>query len=175
MTHYKNPRDPRLLAECSKVRKDAVPCKVWSPDGTFFTATCATHEEIAGSLVAGGMPQEEYWPQVVAGYRSSVRAYQDQSRYHVALIEHLEARLMKTVGERDEALNQLDSARHSVDVLENRVKNSMSEFEGAANYIEELETKMAKAVDALKHAKLNMPHPDQLIDDTLAELEGGKE
>jgi chromosome segregation ATPase len=82
---------------------------------------------------------------------------------------------MKTVGERDEALNQLDSARHSVDVLENRVKNSMSEFEGAANYIEELETKMAKAVDALKHAKLNMPHPDQLIDDTLAELEGGKE
>ena len=36
-------------------------------------------------------------------------------------IEELEAKLAKAVEERDEALNQLDSARHSVDVLEKRV------------------------------------------------------
>jgi hypothetical protein len=40
--------------------------------------------------------------------------------------------------------------------------------------IKPLEAKLAKAVEALRHAKLNMPHPDQMIDDTLAELEGGK-
>lgn len=41
--------------------------------------------------------------------------------------------------------------------------------------IEELEGQLAKAVEALEHAKLNLPHPDQLIDDTLAELTGGKD
>ena len=93
MSHYRNPRDPRLLAECAAIHKDAVPCKVWSPDGTFFTATCATHEEIAGSFVADGMPQEEYWPQVVLGYRASVRGYIDQTRRHIARIEELGAKL----------------------------------------------------------------------------------
>jgi len=44
----------------------------------------------------------------------------------------------------------------------------------AADRIEALEAKLAKAVEALRHAKLNMPHPDQMIDDTLAELEGDK-
>ena len=91
MSHYKNPRDPRLLAECAAIHKDAVPCKVWSPDGTYFTATCATHEDIAGSLVADGMPQEEYWPQVVAGYRANTRVYQDQARHHTARIAQLVA------------------------------------------------------------------------------------
>ena len=38
-----------------------------------------------------------------------------------ARIEELEAKLAQAVGERDEALNQLDGARHSVDVLEKRV------------------------------------------------------
>ncbi len=37
-----------------------------------------------------------------------------------------------------------------------------------------LEDKLAKAVEALEHAKLNMPHPDQMIDHTLAELKGDK-
>lgn len=36
-------------------------------------------------------------------------------------IEELEAKLAKVVEERDEALNQLDSARHSIDVLERRI------------------------------------------------------
>jgi hypothetical protein len=76
VTRYTNPRDPRLLSDCAKIHKDAVPSKVWSPEGTYFTTTCATHEEIAGSLVADGMPQDEYWPLVVAGYRASVRSYQ---------------------------------------------------------------------------------------------------
>ncbi len=44
----------------------------------------------------------------------------------------------------------------------------------AADRIEELEAKLAKAVEALEHAKLNMPHPDQMIDHTLAELKGDK-
>lgn len=82
--HYKNPRDPRLLDDCAKVHKDAVPCKVWSPDGIYFTATCATHEEVAGSLVADGMPENEYWPQVVAGYRATVRSYREQVRIRMA-------------------------------------------------------------------------------------------
>jgi hypothetical protein len=76
VSRYSNPRHPRLLDDCLKVHKDAVPTKVWSPEGTYFTTTCSTHEEIAGSLVADGMPQDEYWPQVVAGYRASVRGYQ---------------------------------------------------------------------------------------------------
>ena len=40
---------------------------------------------------------------------------------------------------------------------------------------DEVEVKLAKAIEALKHAKLNMPHPDQMIDDTLAEIEGEEE
>lgn len=41
--------------------------------------------------------------------------------------ERLEAKLAKAVEERDEALNQLDSARHSVDVLEKRIKELKGE------------------------------------------------
>ena len=36
-------------------------------------------------------------------------------------IEELEAKLAKAAEERDEALNQLDSTRHSVSVLEKRI------------------------------------------------------
>ena len=35
--------------------------------------------------------------------------------------------------------------------------------------------KLAEVEDKLKHAKLNMPHPDQMIDDTLVEIEGEEE
>jgi chromosome segregation ATPase len=42
-----------------------------------------------------------------------------------AEIERLRVDLAKAVEERDEALNQLDSARHSVDVLEKRVAKLM--------------------------------------------------
>jgi hypothetical protein len=37
------------------------------------------------------MPQEEYWPQVVAGYRANARVYQDQARHHMARIDQLVA------------------------------------------------------------------------------------
>jgi hypothetical protein len=42
-----------------------------------------------------------------------------------AEIERLRGDLKRAVEERDEALNQLDSARHSVDVLEKRVSKLM--------------------------------------------------
>ena len=42
----------------------------------------------------------------------------------------------------------------------------------AGEIVAGLEKRLAMALEALKHAKLNMPHPDQLIDDTLAELKG---
>jgi uncharacterized coiled-coil DUF342 family protein len=44
-------------------------------------------------------------------------------------IEELEAKLAKAVEERDEALNQLDSARYSVNVLESRVANLMHGYD----------------------------------------------
>lgn len=53
---------------------NSVKCKVWRPDGPpYYVMTCATHEEIAGSLVADGMPESEYWPVVIAGYRNTIR------------------------------------------------------------------------------------------------------
>lgn len=60
---------------------EAIPvkCKVWRPNAqSYYVETCATHEEIAGSLVADGMDQAEYWPLVVAGYRNTVRWHNDQ-------------------------------------------------------------------------------------------------
>ena len=44
-------------------------------------------------------------------------------------IEELEAKLAKAVAGRDEALNQLDSARQSVDVLEKRVANLLCGYD----------------------------------------------
>lgn len=53
---------------------EPVRCKVWRPDGPpYYVWTCATHEEVAGSLVADGMPEAEYWPVVIAGYRAVIR------------------------------------------------------------------------------------------------------
>jgi len=63
---------------------------------------------------------------------------------------HKEAkdRIEELTGERDEALNQLDSARHSVAVLEKRVK-TFSEGWGIADKGRiEAEAKLAKAVEA---------------------------
>jgi hypothetical protein len=52
--------------------------------------------------------------------------------------------------------------------------DSADAVKAVADRIEALEAKLAKAVEALEHAKLNMPHPDQMIDHTLAELKGDK-
>jgi chromosome segregation ATPase len=49
----------------------------------------------------------------------------DRIEAQAAEIERLRVDLAKAVEERDEALNQLDSARHSVDVLEKRVAKLM--------------------------------------------------
>jgi len=57
----------------------------------------------------------------------------------------------------------MDPAREALEAL-------VAKGDEMADRIEELEAKLAKAVEALEHAKLNMPHPDQMIDDTLAEL-----
>lgn len=42
----------------------------------------------------------------------------------------LQARLAELEAERDEALNQLDSSRHSVEVLERRVAAALAAMEG---------------------------------------------
>jgi len=81
MTRYKSYRDPRLQAECAALGDGVVPCRVWSPDGSYWVATCATHEETAGSLVADGMPEADYWPTVVAGYRASIRRHNAAFHY----------------------------------------------------------------------------------------------
>jgi len=69
---------------------------------------------------------------------------------HYVRDPHKEAkdRIEELTGERDEALNQLDSARHSVAVLEKRVK-TFSEGWGIADKGRiEAEAKLAKAVEA---------------------------
>jgi chromosome segregation ATPase len=68
-----------------------------------------------------------------------------------AYAEELEEKLRARTAERNHANDVTDAAIEEV----NRLK-----------------ALLAKAVEALKHAKLNMPHPDQMVDDTLAEIEG---
>jgi hypothetical protein len=61
-----------------KVVEGQVKMKVWRPDGPAYEVWTATSpEEVAGSLVFDGMPKEEYWPQVAAGYRANCRRYYD--------------------------------------------------------------------------------------------------
>ena len=80
------------------------------------------------------------------------------SVYDPAPFEAAEARIEELEAERDEALNQLDSARHSVNVLEKRV---------------------AKAVEALANVIMHIPdYADTVWIDaeaTLAALKGGEE
>ena len=47
-------------------------------------------------------------------------------------------RIEELMGERDEALNQLDSARHSVDVLEKRLIDKMAELARAVDIIKQI-------------------------------------
>lgn len=93
----------------------------------------------------------------------------DATLNQLAASEQRISELMKAIEERDEALNQLDSARHSVDVLEKR---------GA-----ELEAKLRKALAALGDIDNGEPEwpddPQKELDwcrnranKTLAELEG---
>ena len=75
---YSKPTDKRLVAEIKAMsgkHGEYQPVKVWSPDGEYWVATAATHEEFAGSMVADGISKDEYWPMVVDGYRASVRGY----------------------------------------------------------------------------------------------------
>ena len=66
------------------------------------------------------------------------------------------ARIDALTAERDEALNQLDSARHSVDVLEKRVafvegerRKTFQALLKVKKIRDEVEAKLAKAVEAL--------------------------
>ena len=59
----------------------------------------------------------------------------------------LSARVAELEAERDEALNQLDSERHSVSVLEGRNLALLNRVEAAAQRAATLEAKLAKAVD----------------------------
>jgi predicted nucleic acid-binding Zn-ribbon protein len=72
-------------------------------------------------------------------------------------ITKCEDRIEALTAERDEALNQLDSARHSVDVLEKRVAFVEGErrksFQGLLKVTkihDEVEAKLSKAVEALR-------------------------
>ena len=74
-------------------------------------------------------------------------------------------RIEELTAERDEALNQLDSARHSVDVLERRLTYKL--------------TKLAKAVEALEEIMgdgdamgCNPQLKADIASATLAELKG---
>jgi len=82
------------------------------------------------------------------GYRAGMQKMREVGQ---ARIEELEAKLAEVEAERD---RQYDENVHRI----------VKEAEAYA--------KLAKAVEALEHAKLNMPHPDQMIDDALAELKG---
>lgn len=75
---YSRPTDKRLVAELKAMsgkHGECQPVRVWSPDGEYWVATAATHEDMAGSMVADGACKDEYWPMVVDGYRASVRGY----------------------------------------------------------------------------------------------------
>ncbi len=88
--------------------------------------------------------------------------------------------------ERDEALNQWDSARHSVDVLEKRVafveeerRKTFQALLKVTKIHDDVETKLAKAVEGLRYYAVEaMPWDadDSLIARiALAEIEGEKE
>lgn len=62
-----------------------------------------------------------------------------------------------------------------IEELEAAVKFNQDLDAISLDHVADLEAKLAKAVEGLEHAKLNMPHPDQMIDETLAELTGGKD
>lgn len=70
------------------------------------------------------------------------------------------ARIAALQQERDEALNQLDSARHTVDVLVKRLTDRM--------------TKLAKAVEAFKKLDAGEGWAAQIARATLAEIAGDK-
>ena len=88
MRRYAKPTDKRLLAECAALSPKSggqyAPVKCWSPSGVYWVATAATHEDIAGSLVADGLPECEYWDVVVSGYRATVSAYARQETRRMA-------------------------------------------------------------------------------------------
>jgi len=76
---YTNPTDKRLVAELKAIsgkHGEYQPVKVWSPTGIYWVSTAATHEDLAGSMVADKvMPEDEYWPTVVSGYQSVIRSH----------------------------------------------------------------------------------------------------
>ena len=81
--------------------------------------------------------------------------------------------------EADDRSEQLAAARRDAEIAEEELELQEEEACMMENsYLElkkerdALDAKLAKAVEALEHAKLNMPHPDQMIDDTLAEIKG---
>jgi hypothetical protein len=106
----------------------------------------------------------------------------------------LSARLAEVEAERDEADRRAGAAErgweHDRDRLMtfNRVRDQMKDQRGfhrnvtfdkvwadvcaKADRAKAAEAKLAQAVEALRHAKANMPHPDQMIDDTLAQIGG---
>ena len=91
--------------------------------------------------------------------------------------------------ERDEAVNQQDSARHSVDVLAKRGRAMIAENAKLHDRIEALEAKLAKAVEALRNCPPTsnptisaQEHVDRInawwrleARATLAEIKGGND
>jgi hypothetical protein len=65
-------------------------------------------------------------------------------------------------------------AANRIEALTEQLEAARLDAREAEAYSAWLERRLAKAAEALRHAKLNMPHPDQMIDDTLAELKGDK-
>jgi hypothetical protein len=84
-------------------------------------------------------------------------------------------RIEALTAERDEALNQLDSARHSVDVLEKRVAGLMSKLAKAAEALREVDALDPEGMidgcsqSALRGLVLRMGH---IARATLAEIDG---
>jgi hypothetical protein len=79
---------------------------------------CAARISSASKMICGWMDEAALTLRALSAERDREKAYADQSAINLDnALERAEA----AEAERGEALNQLDSARHSVDVLEKRV------------------------------------------------------
>lgn len=84
-------------------------------------------------------------------------------------------RIEALVKERDEALNQLDSARHSVDVLEKRLTDKMAKLAKAVEALRETTQMLSQCTFTIIRMKGQYFERHEVVDKAhavLAELEG---
>lgn len=113
-----------------------------------YLVECATKEEWASRAFAAEARvaelEAECWRMQEERDRAIGWRDSDQARAEAA-----DQRAAELEAERDESLNQLDSERHSVSVLESRNRELLDKSEAAEQRAAELEAKLAKAVETL--------------------------